>query len=123
MMKVVTPLSIGSPSTLRDRTNDLRVVQVTFRHDPRRVTPFNSTELGALNDLRHYVRRRLVDYRMHCIESQTVGVVTVEPQLHVLQEESAYAFRVRSIEVDAVPPWRLMAARKIRTVCSEVIAI
>ena len=63
---------------------------------------------GLLRELREEVMIGIVDQCMHRVESQSVDVVVLEPVPRVVQEESAYGFAVRAVEVHRVAPRRLV---------------
>src|SRR5262249_43817914 len=87
MMKIIVPLRIEAISSKLLGANDTRVVQRAFRDDVGPAIQLRAALMHGLADLLEKVQSGVVENRVNCVESQSVGVVVGNPLECVCSEE------------------------------------
>ena len=125
MMDIVVPLGGREARPARGVTREaVRFVAVVLEHDVNVASPEQGVAPQGLGELGHDVRLRVVDDRVHGIETQPVDSIFVDPVKRIVDEELAHETAPLTVEIDRRSPRRSMArVEELRRVGMQVIAL
>ncbi len=122
VVEVIVPLRVVTEAAHFGSTDDPGIVQIAFRHKIDPAPDALAEAMDAIGQLPKKRPGRSVDDCVNGIQTQGVDVVLLEPLQAVLNEEFPHAVAACLVEVDRVPPGRVVMAREIRPETRQIVS-
>jgi hypothetical protein len=120
-MKIIAPLRGQSVAALLSRQQDLRVVQVALRDQPKLAAELFTRKADLILEFRQKVISAKIEYAVNRVEPQNINMVILEPEEGVFDEEPADMLALRPIEIDSLPPRCSISVSEIRPELGQII--
>ncbi len=117
----VGPRAVDSVAAGVAMVHDARVVPVALGHEEQGTARRRGERVDFDRERFEHVHRGVVDDRVHCVESQSVGVVVAQPHRRVVDHEATDLVAVGPVEVHGCAPVRVVATREIGAELGEVV--
>src|SRR5215510_14727809 len=122
MMKVVIPLRVEPIAAKLLRPNDPCVVESAFRDQVDAPIQEGALAVYGVRQIFKEDERRVIEFRMHCIEAKTIEVIVRDPLDCVRDEKMPYLVAVCSVEVDCRTPRSSISVCKIRSKLRKIVS-
>ena len=123
VVEVVRPVGVETVSAHFPSPHPARVVGVDFRDHECAPAQGVALRVDRLADLLRDVHRTQIHDPVGGVEPKPVQVILGDPVDRVVHDVATDLVAVRSVEVEPVPPRRLIAVREIRTQLGEVVPL
>src|SRR6266508_3916171 len=114
MMKIITPYRIQAIAAALPRTNQPRVISGTLGHQQDTTIEIRCELIHFGTELFEKRPQRVVENRVHGIETKSIDVAVGDPVARVLDEIVSDLIAVGPVEIDRRPPRRPISFREIR---------
>src|SRR5206468_4722383 len=121
-MPVVRPRRVESVPTRIAGANQARVVGFSFGEQQYRPTQRRRCSMNFGGQLFEDVQWRIVDDRVHRVQSQAVDVVITNPHQRVLHNEATDLVAAVPVEIERGPPGGPMSIGEVRAEIAKVVA-
>src|SRR5579864_1611088 len=122
VMKIIAPLRGQFVSALFAGQQDSRVVQIALGYHVEVASEPFPLKLNLFLKLRQNMPCAKVVDTVNGVEPQNIDVVLFEPENRILDKKLTHRSALRAVEVDGLPPWRLIVLGEIRPELAQVIS-